>query len=120
MRNCFQAVRYLSADDIADEADLLSAQHEIGAHRALRNVSMQLFWFRHLPKHDETSFEQFWTHFPRDFDRSDPQSWEHADTRLYLALLALLSDVLLMADSPATDHSDHGIAGLATIGFRSR
>ena len=64
-----QAVKLLSIDSLEDEAAYLEAQHHIGAHRAIRNSSMQIFWFRHLPKHDEPSFEVFWSHFPKSFDR---------------------------------------------------
>ena len=59
----------MSADDLEDEVAFLEGQQQVGAHRALRNPAMQVFWFRHLPKHDETSFELFWSHFPRDFER---------------------------------------------------
>lgn len=59
----------LSVDSLEDEEAYLVAQHQVGAHRAIRNPSMRIFWFRYLPKHDEPSFEVFWTHFPKGFDR---------------------------------------------------
>lgn len=69
-----QAFKHLSVEDLEDEVKYLEAQQQIGAHRAVRHSAMQLFWFRHLPKHDEPSFELYWSHFPRDYDRSPSSS----------------------------------------------
>lgn len=67
-----QAVKLLSADSLEDEEAYLEAQRHIGAHRAVRNPLLQIFWLRHLPKHDEPSFEVFWGQFPKNFERFFP------------------------------------------------
>ena len=72
-----QAVKMLPADSLEEEEAYLEAQRHGGAHKAIRNPSMQIFWFRHLPKRDEPSFEVFWANFPKNFARLFSRKLEH-------------------------------------------
>lgn len=64
----WQAARLLPIKEVEEEAVWMEAHSCAGPHSVLRHPSMQLFWFRHLPRQDEASWDAFWTHFPKGVD----------------------------------------------------